>query len=381
MKLLRDRYYLGAEETTVAGTVAVATIIAMLWQQASHTGLIIWAAMMAIALPLPVVLKRIQLPLSAWFRLLVPHELALALMWGSIALVAMPRTATWQAVLGAILGAIILGGSITSSQFLRAYLSFTGVFTLITTLGYVLHGVGEARIMIWILPLIWVFGLSMAHEQRQLQMELVLALQKNKKLVATLEDEHAKVVASNDSLADAAAKADVLARTDPLTQLANRYHFDEELDRQLEALEQGEARYLTMAFLDLDNFKYVNDSRGHRAGDVLLVAVARRLGKVIQPGELLARIGGDELVLISRAYDPFAVGKRLATAFEEPFVIERRDLPVSASIGVTTIAASVHRDEILRQADMAQYTAKRSGGNTFVVFDSDSVSSPPGWTP
>ena len=156
-------------------------------------------------------------------------------------------------------------------------------------------------------------------------------------------------------------------------------HADEELEHQLTALRGGHARYLSLAYVDLDNFKYVNDTHGHRAGDQLLVAVARRLRAVQREGETIARVGGDELVLITRAYDPREIGARLESAFEEPFSIAGGPFQLGASIGIATTGSAISRDELMRRADSAQYAAKRNGGNAYQVFSSNLPSGPPGW--
>ena len=380
-ELLRERYYLGVDQTAMAGTIAVGTIIAMLWNQSSQIGLIIWGALMAVALPTPMVVKRLSIPFDRWFRLLAPHEFVLGAMWGSIALLGMPRTPTWQALLGTILVAIVLAGSISSSQFTRAYVSYTGTFVACCVAGYAIHGVGQARLLLWVFAVTWAYGIVLASEQRTLQIDLVRSLQENRKLVTTLESANAEALVANEKLTEAVEKSDLLARTDPLTRLANRMQFDEELERQLTALRAGHSRYLSLAYIDLDNFKYVNDTHGHKAGDQLLVAVARRLRAVKRAGETIARVGGDELVLITRAYDPTEIGTRLASVFEEPFSIAGGPFELGASIGVATTSKAIPRDELMRRADSAQYTAKRNGGNAYQIFSSNLPSGPPGWMP
>lgn len=378
-ELLRERYYMGVDQTAVAGAIAVATIIAMLWNQSSQTGLIIWAAIMAFALPAPIVMNRLALPFDRWFRLIAPADFVLGAMWASVALLAMPRTATWQALLGAILMAIVLAGSISSSQFTRAYVSYSSIYIATCVAGYAMHGTGEARILLWFFAVTWAYGTLLANEQRLLQIDLVRSLQRNRALVPTLEAANDQALLANKRLTDAVRKAGRLARTDPLTQLANRMAFDEELEHQLAALREGHARYLSLAYVDLDNFKYVNDTHGHRAGDQLLVAIARRLRAVQREGETIARVGGDELVLITRAYDPREIGARLESAFAEPFSIAGGPFQLGASIGIATTASAISRDELMRRADSAQYAAKRNGGNAYQVFSSNLPSGPPGW--
>lgn len=378
-ELLRERYYMGVDQTAVAGTIVVATIIAMLWNQASQTGLLVWGAIMTIALPAPSIINRLTIPFDRWFRLVAPVDFALGAMWGSVALLAMPRTTTWQALLGSILTAIVLAGSISSSQFSRAYLSYLSTYVATCFGGYALYGTGEARLLLWFLVVAWGYGIVLANEQRILQIDLVRSLQRNRELVPTLKAANDQALLANERLTDAVRKADRLARTDPLTQLANRMAFDEELEHQLTALRDGHARYLSLAYLDLDNFKYINDTHGHRGGDQLLVAVAQRLRAVQRDGEVIARLGGDELVLITRAYDPREIGARLESAFAEPFSIAGGPFQLGASIGIATIGTAVTPDELMRRADSAQYAAKRNGGNAYEIFSSNLPSGPAGW--
>ena len=378
-ELLRERYYLGVDQNATAGAIAVGTIIAMLWNQSSQTGLIVWGVIMAIALPTPTIISRLSIPFDSWFRLVAPVEFLLGAMWGSVALLGMPDTASWQALLGTILVGILVAGSISSSQFTRAYVSYTGTYFATCAAGYALHGAGEARLLLWVFAVAWAYGIVLASEQRTLQIDLVRSLQRNRELLPTLEAANDKALSANEKLTQAVRKADRLARTDPLTQLANRMAFDEELEHQLTALRGGHARYLSLAYVDLDNFKYVNDTHGHRAGDQLLVAVARRLRAVQREGETIARVGGDELVLITRAYDPREIGARLESAFEEPFSIAGGPFQLGASIGIATTGSAISRDELMRRADSAQYAAKRNGGNAYQVFSSNLPSGPPGW--
>lgn len=381
LELLRERYYVGVEEAAITGLVVVVTMLLALWPHSDQAGLATWAILMGLALPAPAVIKRWHPELQQWFRVLVPVEIGLGVIWASIAVLAMPTDATWQAMLGAVLVGVLVASSVTSSQFLSAHLAFSGPFAATSIVGFVVHGDGAARIMIWVLLVAWGFGVSLALEQRRLQLDLVATLRRNSTLLASLQREHEATAATNRALESAVHKADRLARTDHLTQIANRQRFDELLDDRLAALQRGEARYVTLVFLDLDNFKYVNDALGHRAGDMVLVTVARRMREVSQPGELVARLGGDELLVLSRGYDPLEVGRRYEAVFAESFVIGGREVSLSASIGVCTIDAPISRDEFLRRADIAQDEAKRTGGNRFVVHDQQRSSTPKGWSP
>ncbi len=162
------------------------------------------------------------------------------------------------------------------------------------------------------------------------------------------------------------ARLDREAREDPLTGLINRG----ELLRQLAALDQGSGGpHVAVIFLDLDGFKIVNDTRGHQVGDELLVAVARRIRAAVRPEDSLARIGGDEFVVLCPALadpqDVRAVAERVRATLDQPVSVEGRSHRISMSVGIAISRAdSIDPANLLRQADMAMYRAKDAGRNT-----------------
>jgi diguanylate cyclase (GGDEF)-like protein len=174
-----------------------------------------------------------------------------------------------------------------------------------------------------------------------------------------------------DALAGAAATAlerahlrDELfrqARLDPLTGVANRRHFDSELHR---ILHDSVGDHTGVLLIDLDNFKGINDSLGHDAGDALLQTVAARLQGVVRSGDVVARYGGDEFVLIlprlRNASDAARVMNDIQRALDVPVTVQGWTLPASASIGVAVspIDGDTSR-ELLRAADAAMYATKQ----------------------
>ena len=157
------------------------------------------------------------------------------------------------------------------------------------------------------------------------------------------------------------------ATHDGLTELPNRAALVERLDELLARAEVGQVSVL---FIDLDNFKIVNDSLGHGVGDELLRQVASRLRHVIRDTDRLARLGGDEfVVLVDGGVDPAVVAERLRRAVQRPIVIDEHELVVTASIGFAVNSSSdLTADELLRDADAAMYRAKAAGRDRVEAF-------------
>jgi diguanylate cyclase (GGDEF)-like protein/PAS domain S-box-containing protein len=151
---------------------------------------------------------------------------------------------------------------------------------------------------------------------------------------------------------------------DPLTGLANRALFRDRVSHAL-TLARRHGHSITVLFLDLDDFKKVNDSLGHAEGDRLLVAAAERFRSCARATDTVARLGGDEFaILVEDSPGPdghAAMVERLASAMAQPFILGGTEVQVNASIGVAVTAGGESADDLLRNADVAMYTAKRRG--------------------
>ncbi|HTO76461.1 MAG TPA: EAL domain-containing protein [Thermoanaerobaculia bacterium] len=156
---------------------------------------------------------------------------------------------------------------------------------------------------------------------------------------------------------------------DPLTELPNRMLFMERLRLQL-AQARRQRRKLSIVYFDLDHYKYVNDTLGHSVGDEFLQTVATRLKGLVREMDTVARVGGDEFVIlipdVSRAEDISIVAQKLLNSVARPLQVEGRALNITASIGIATFPADGEDAEtLLRNADTAMYRAKELGRNNF----------------
>lgn len=156
---------------------------------------------------------------------------------------------------------------------------------------------------------------------------------------------------------------------DPLTGLPNRAVFEDGLDRALEGARRTGSR-LALVYMDIDNFKGINDSLGHVAGDVVLKAFAARIRRCVRSSDLVARVGGDEFVVVlgnlAQDDDASEVARKLVACMREPVMVGDRAVPATTSAGVAITAnGETGAAELLRRADGAMYQAKSGGRNRF----------------
>ena len=158
---------------------------------------------------------------------------------------------------------------------------------------------------------------------------------------------------------------------DSLTNLPNRAAFRIGLDHALHGASEGR---IAVLFLDLDDFKAVNDTLGHDVGDQLLVAVGARIASTLRPGDTVARLGGDEFaVLLKRMEDEYIasrVAERITRQLLPPFAIDGQEISIRASIGIAGLVSGQEAaDELIRNADVAMYIAKSKGKARFVQYE------------
>lgn len=169
-----------------------------------------------------------------------------------------------------------------------------------------------------------------------------------------------------------------LAYYDSLTNLPNRRLLYDRLE-QARIRSKRNNNHALVFFVDLDNFKRINDTLGHKAGDLLLVYVAQRIVSIIRESDTLARIGGDEFVILAEyigdngqdtLMNATKLAQKIIEIFQEPFLIENRWIHITTSIGIAIIDSELADvDTILTQADIAMYSAKNNGRNGYHFFD------------
>jgi diguanylate cyclase (GGDEF)-like protein len=168
---------------------------------------------------------------------------------------------------------------------------------------------------------------------------------------------------------------------DPLTGLPNSMLFEDRLTHAVARTERAAERMtrlsmpkLAVLFIDLDGFKPVNDCFGHAAGDIVLQETALRLRREARDTDTVARVGGDEFLLlmedVTSVADCATLAQRLVEALAEPFDIAGRQVQISCSIGIVAYPDHGQRDKLVPHADSAMYVAKRAGGNAYAVFES-----------
>ena len=183
-----------------------------------------------------------------------------------------------------------------------------------------------------------------------------------------------EISSANEALENARREAERMSVTDPLTGLLNRRGFEIEFRKLVHS---GNTHQLAVAALDLDLFKHVNDSFGHAAGDEVLLAVADAMRSGVRRGDIVARAGGDEFLLLFSCYDSVGdlVGilDRIIERIKQPIPLEDGIAKLSGSVGVSTFSAGAETDitTLLSRADAALYRAKSVGGGCVALASSE----------
>ncbi len=165
------------------------------------------------------------------------------------------------------------------------------------------------------------------------------------------------------------------AHHDALTGLPNRTLFADRLLQAVHIAKKSQKKQLAVMFIDLDRFKWVNDTMGHEAGDLLLKEVALRLNACVRDTDTVARLGGDEFTVImtqiNHILDTQTIAKRILKSLSTPFMLKEQEVSIASSIGIASFPKDgLDAETLLKKADTAMYQAKNQGRNRFIFFDS-----------
>ncbi len=193
-------------------------------------------------------------------------------------------------------------------------------------------------------------------------------------IAAALDDENIAIRGVIEDITvqkNAEAKVSYMAHFDGLTDLPNRRLFTETLNRTIHRAKTNDE--VALVFFDLDHFKAINDTLGHPIGDKLLQLIARRLEQLARPGDLLARIGGDEFALLltgARAQSVSEVAEAIVEQVGNPFMVDDHNVVTGVSVGVAAWTSEMSdANQLLKYADLALYSAKGSGRNRVAFFE------------
>jgi len=199
--------------------------------------------------------------------------------------------------------------------------------------------------------------------------------------INAVKDTHAKVIQYIGIFSDITPEKDAekklqhMAFYDSLTQLPNRTLYKERLEQELRIAKRRN-EHLAVLFLDLDRFKYINDTLGHATGDELLVEASQRISECVRESDTVARLGGDEFtVILSNTHDTQSIEKisrAIINSISKKFIIKDNDVNIGVSIGIALYPKNGDNyGDLIKNADAAMYKAKEAGRNTFSFFTDD----------
>lgn len=228
---------------------------------------------------------------------------------------------------------------------------------------------GEALAVVVVLACALMLGLTLVISTLDSRMQ-----RKTNTLNSSLEEANAQLQSANDELHRRAF-------SDPLTSLPNRLLFEDRLahalsrnERAGERISSRKSEKIGVLFIDLDGFKPVNDSFGHAAGDQVLKEAAVRLQRLARDSDTVARVGGDEFLMLvedaGSVADCMTLANRIVKELGSPFDIAERQVQIACSVGIVVYPDQGQRDKLVANADAAMYAAKRNGGNGYALFES-----------
>lgn len=371
-RALRVRYRRASQFTTPASIPTATLYCVVLWHWADNLALAAWWAFLMIQLVVfwPVHFRSRDLD-ESWQRDAAIAQIGGGIAWGLLPLIAMPSDPQWQMFVAAMTLGVLASNAIFAGTLRSLFLAFLGPFTSVTLLGFVLNSSGSTRWVTVGLTLYSAgFSAILAGIRRADDIEAAALGINNGRLAETLESESEALRVANADFARVNDQLEHQATHDGLTGLADRHLFVERLDATLAGEEEPGS--VGVLFLDLDRFKFVNDSFGHATGDALLRAVAMRLRSVIGRDELLARLGGDELVAMVQLgpeRSAAQAAERFIDALRNPFSLSGKLVTMGASVGIAVSDGECTAADLLRFADTALLRSKTSGRGRATTFD------------
>jgi len=311
----------------------------------------------------------VMTPGIVWNPLLVAGSVAIALGASAVALPLFAWTrqlSERRGVFGQLLAALVMGLAISGMHYTGMAAAHFPVGSVCLSAGSLAgDSLGELVAVVSASLLALTLVMSIFDARAQIRSAV---------LAQSLSIANSKLQSANDELKRQAF-------VDPLTGLANRVLFEDRLLHAVRRSERAEERIserkqprMAVLFIDLDGFKPVNDSFGHAAGDAVLREAALRLRRTARDTDTVARVGGDEFVLLMEdvggVADCVTLARRLVDALAQPITIADRQVEITGSIGIVVYPDQGHRDKLMANADAAMYAAKRAGGGTYAVFES-----------
>lgn len=210
--------------------------------------------------------------------------------------------------------------------------------------------------------------------ENKIMNERLISMDKYQLQAKELEEANTELSSEIARRRQAEKKLSYDALHDAMTGLANRTLFLDRLGQAIEYARRHDGRSFAILFIDLDEFKVVNDSLGHLVGDQLLISISKRLMEVMRSSDTVARFGGDEFEILLDTPDKnipiITVVDKIQKAIQTPFDLDGHEVHITASIGViTNVKRYDHPEELLRDADIAMYQAKAHGKARFEIFD------------
>ena len=294
--------------------------------------------------------------------------------WSLLPILALADMNDWQVGQGLVLIGIVLSTSSRAYTTAAIHSAAAVPLATVSAVAFVRTGEGAASMLAIAFALALMFTLSAGTSFRESRIQLAASARCNQVLAERLRED-------NDELCVAYRELDKRAGTDPLTGPLNRVAFR---DRLAGLLRDPDEFPISLCFIDLDNFKTVNDSYGHAKGDEILQAVSDRLTGAALPEKFVGRHGGDEFVVVSTgqaAAELIALGERLIDAFSPPFHIDGHEFNLTVSIGIDIAGTTSSVETLMHTADKALYSAKQFEQSHYVIYNHHTRDTPRRQTP